>query len=63
MRGQFVPAHFAISVGRDEGLALLKLLREVDDDQQFPLGDFEQDVVTDLISILDDEAATELQPA
>ena len=53
MRGSHVPAHYNIGLTEQEGESLLKLLRAVDADAEFPLDEMEQQVLDGLVEILE----------
>ena len=58
MRGQWVPEHFAVSMEPRKAEALLKLLKEVDSDDGFPLNEFEQEVVDEFIAAVERDDST-----
>jgi len=54
VKGQWIPRHATLAYDPVEAETLLRLLRAVDADAEFPLNEMEQQVVDATIGVLDD---------
>jgi hypothetical protein len=50
--GQRIPDHYVLQLLHRDGEALRKVLEDAQGDDQFPLNEFEEEVVGDVLAIL-----------